>query len=199
MKECADSALSLAQSWADMLRKMHSYAEAIVNRVDPEGSTFSFTFQSPIIVFSVAPPNSSGFVLITNQTVNITMRCGTYFFIVQNREWFTNFTYSVYVDDPYGRIYLIIFNPPEQHYEVKTQNETQIYIKNFKPENETVVIVEVGNVTGTEVYFDVVNSSVNPETIIPEFSSLILQIFTLLVASMLIFFIKAKNYTQKCH
>jgi len=149
MKEMADSAISQAKDWASMLEKIHGYAKAIIDKVDPEGSTFNFTFQPPIIVFPVIPPNSGGFVLIANQTVNITMNCGSYYFIVQNREWFTNFTHSIYVDDPFGRIYLIIFNPPEGKYDVEAQDYTPLTLIKFVPTTDGVILSRIEEGTTT--------------------------------------------------
>jgi hypothetical protein len=44
------------------------------------------------------------------------------------------------------RSYIIIFNPPDQNYEVKAQAEASFYLKNFKSENETIIITDAGNI-----------------------------------------------------
>jgi hypothetical protein len=182
LKDSAQAMFNEAVDWAGRLGKILDLSEALVGEDDPPSEFATLAARtindvahipqliSPLNIFPEIPANLSGLTVICGLTPNITLSSEAYVFAVQNGMWHSNFSYSIYVDDPYGRSYLIIFNPPQQSYEVKVQNETSFCLKNFKPENETITITDAGNVTGTEVYFNVTNSSVDPESVIPEFS-----------------------------
>ncbi|MEM2292751.1 MAG: NosD domain-containing protein [Nitrososphaerota archaeon] len=165
LKRFAESLLSEAKGWADMLKKIRGYAEAIVNKGDPEGSSFDFTFQPPKNVFPSTPHHPQGLILIANSTTNLIMKCGNYHFIVQNREWFTNFTNAIYVDDPYDNIYLIIFNPPEGKYDVEAQNFASLTLVKFALSTEGVILSRVGEGM-TTMSFEV-SSSGEIKTVVP--------------------------------
>ncbi|MEM3753323.1 MAG: NosD domain-containing protein [Candidatus Micrarchaeaceae archaeon] len=165
LKRFAESLLSEAKGWADMLKKIRGYAEAIVNKGDPEGSSFDFTFQPPKNVFPSAPHHPQGLILIANSTTNLIMKCGNYHFIVQNREWFTNFTNAIYVDDPYNNTYLIIFNPPEGKYDVEAQNFASLTLVKFALSTNGVILSRVGEGT-TTMSFEV-SSSGEIKTVVP--------------------------------
>jgi hypothetical protein len=125
----------------------------------------------------VVPSGSSGFVLIANSTSTISLTCGECSFSVENRSWFSNFTYSFYVDDAYGSMYLIVVNPPEQHYRFEAQDATSVQVVNFSPAGDNVTLSSAGNRTAAEVEFNVANSCVDPSTVTPEFSSALVLAF----------------------
>jgi len=185
LKDNAQTMFNRAVNWAGLLSKIQDLSKALVSEDDPPNDYTTLTVQAinnvmdmpqpipPINIFPELPANLSGFSLISEPTPNITLSSETNIFIVKNGRWWSNFSYSIYVDDPYGRLYLIIFDPPQQTYKVTVQNETSFYLKNFKPENETITIKEAGSITGTEIHFNVTNSSVDPESVIPEFPPVI--------------------------
>jgi hypothetical protein len=190
LKDNAQTMFNRAVNWAGLLGKIQDLSEALVSEDDPPNDYTTLNVQAinnvmdvpqpipPINIFPEIPANISGFSLISEPTPNITLSSEANIFIVKNGMWWSNFSYSIYVDDPYGRLYLIIFDPPQQTYKVTVQNETTLCLKNFKPENETITITEAGNITGTEIWFNVTNSAIDPESIVPEFQTVtILPIF----------------------
>jgi hypothetical protein len=84
------------------------------------------------------------------------------------------------VDDAYGSLYLIMFNPQEQHYRVEAQNATSMQVVNFTPTGDNVTLSSAGNFTATELEFNVANSSVDPSTVTPEFSSALVLVFLMI-------------------
>jgi len=209
LKDNAQTMFNWAVNWAGLLGKIQDLSEALVGEDDPPSESTTLAIRAindatgipqlipPANIFPEIPANLSGFSLISEPTPNITLSTEANIFTVQNGMWWSNFSYSIYVDDPYGQLYLIIFAPPQQTYKVTAQNETSFCLKNFKPENETITITEAGNITGTEVYFNVINSAVDPESIIPEFPPVIilpLFMFFTMVASI---FAKKRKSTKK--
>ncbi|RLI96260.1 MAG: hypothetical protein DRP00_05570, partial [Candidatus Aenigmatarchaeota archaeon] len=97
LKSSAQTAFSHAEDWAGVLENISSYAEAIVNLSDPEGTIFNFTFGEPLNLLPVVPENSSGFILASNFTSRISMRCGSQVFLVEDGKWFSNFTYATFI------------------------------------------------------------------------------------------------------
>ncbi|MHA1581945.1 MAG: hypothetical protein ACTSYM_05590 [Candidatus Baldrarchaeia archaeon] len=165
LKSSAQTAFSHAEDWAGVLENISSYAEAIVNLSDPEGTIFNFTFGEPLNLLPVVPGNSSGFILASNFTLRISMRCGSQVFLVEDGKWFSNFTYATFVDDPYGNFYLVVFAPPDGNFTVKSLTAVNMSIVVFEPQDGEVASSNVGKVSGTEIYFEVENSSVKPESI----------------------------------
>ena len=163
----AQIALWNAQSWRNALKRIHAISEADVSLSDPEGVNFSLEFLPPPSTspFPVVPKNSSGFVLVANRTSSLTLSSGNYKFIVENRTWFSNFTYSLYVDDAYGNSYLIVFNPPQQQYSVEMENEAPVMLKNFALTNDGVKVSDAGKATGKHIVFNVVGFNVDPASV----------------------------------
>jgi len=149
------------------LEGIRAISEADASLSDPEGVNFSLEFSPPPTSspFPVVPENSSGFILIANGTSSITLSSGNYKFIVENRTWFSNFTYSLYVDDAYGNSYLIVFNPPQQQYSIEIRNETPVTLKNFALVNGEVKLSDAGKTTGKHILFNVVRSQVDPTSV----------------------------------
>jgi len=163
----AQAALSHAEDWENTLVNILALSQCDVESYDPGGVNFNLEFSPPprSSPFPVVPENSSGFAVIANGTSSITLSSGNYKFIVENRTWFSNFTYSLYVDDAYGNSYLIVFNPPQQQYSVEVENETLLTVKNFALTNEGVTISDAGGATGKHIVFNVVGSNVDPASV----------------------------------
>jgi len=191
----AQAALSHAEDWRNALVNILALSQGDVESHDPEGVNFSLEFSPPPTSspFPVVPKNSSGFVLIANRTSSVTLNSGNYKFIVENRTWFSNFTYSLYVDDAYGNSYLIVFNPPSQQYSVELKNETSVTLKNFILVNGEVKLSDTGKITGKHILFNVVNSQVDSASVKTawlDFSSFVLiLLFSFLALFILLAFI----------
>jgi hypothetical protein len=163
----AQAALSHAEDWRNTLVNILALSQCDVESYDPGGVNFSLEFSPPPTSspFPVVPENSSGFAVIANGTSSITLSSGNYKFIVVNRTWFSNFTYSLYVDDAYGNSYLIVFNPPQQQYSIEIRNETPVTLKNFALVNGEVRLSDAGKTTGKYILFNVVRSQVDPTSV----------------------------------
>jgi hypothetical protein len=163
----AQEALSNAEGWRNALVNILALSQCDVESHDPGGVNFSLKFSPPPTSspFPVVPKNSSGFVLVANRTSSLTLSSGNYKFIVENRTWFSNFTYSLYVDDAYGNSYLIVFNPPQQQYSVEMENEAPVMLRNFALTNDGVKVSDAGKATGKHVVFNVVGFNVDPASV----------------------------------
>ena len=178
----AQTALSYAQKWAKTLSNIQHMATAIIQASDPEGETFEFELIPPpeLNPYPEIPENSKGFIVQINAPTNITLQSGEYILIVQNGEWYSNFTYPLYIDDAYGTQYLIIFNPPNQSYTVQTNNETIIKLENFEISNGNITTSTAGEITGTEAEFKVSFLQIDPTTVIPEYPQNLIQLIIII-------------------
>jgi len=159
--------ISNAQWWRNDLERILEISRADIESLDPEGVNFSFRFSPPpkFNPFPVISGNSSGFILVMNKTLSVTLSSENYKFIVENGTWFSNFTYSLYVNDVSGNSYLIVFNPPSQEYSVELKNETSIALKNFAIANGEVKLSDAGKTFGKRILFSVVGFQVDPKSI----------------------------------
>jgi len=198
-KNSAKIVFSYAQKWANTLKDISDMATAIIQSSDPEGETFNFVVLPPpkIDPIPTAPENSKGIILITNTTSNIMIQSGKYIFIVQNGLWFSNFTYPLCIDDAYGTLYLIIFNPPDQAYTVKTENETLMTLKNFEPSNGNITISKAAEIIGVTVQFNVTSSQIDPNTVVSEFPQKIVPLVTSIIIAVLTIIKKKKILNEK--
>ncbi|MEM5868185.1 MAG: hypothetical protein QXG39_09750, partial [Candidatus Aenigmatarchaeota archaeon] len=145
--------------------------------------------------YPAIPENARGFIVQINAATNITLKSGEYVLIVQDGQWYSNFTYPLYIDDAYGTQYLIIFNPQNQSYTVQTSIETTIKLENFEISNGNITTSTAGKIIGTTAEFKVSDSQIDPTTVIPEHQqNLILCLFIL---TMLIITIKRKKKINK--
>jgi len=196
-KNSAQAVFSYAQKWTNTLKRINDMATAIVQSFDPKGETFNFEVLPPPETHPVptAPDNSKGIILITNITSNITIQSGKYIFIVQNGSWLSNFTYSLCIDDAYGTLYLVIFNPPDQTYTIKVGNETLITLKNFEPSNDSITITEAAEIIGATIQFNVTASQIDPDTVVPEFPQ-ILPVISIIITALIIMKKKIFKYEK---
>ena len=161
----AKSCLRYATEWANQLKNIERYAEALISNKDPQGANVEFEFYLPVEFLSSPPPVSNGFVIIT-KTSNITLTAANYTLIVRNGKWHSTFPYSLVVDDPYGSLYILFFNPPNMTYNVKLQENAPLSLSNFMAEENIITKTDLGSLVTSELNFSVTNSLIDPESII---------------------------------